>query len=128
MPLKICDTSPGFAISINIAEVTAVSQQQLKGTEAKISCIVNRPKTELDGVKWSTSDNSTIISGNNGFIIDQDGTLSGNSQTTVLTVPAAANTEDTTYNCLITTNEYGKVLEERSSVSLKVFSEYQARF
>ena len=104
-----------------------MNQQQLKGTEAKISCIVNRPKKELDGVKWTKSDNSTIISGNNGFIIEA-GTLSGYNQTTVLTVPAAANTEDTTYNCLITAYEYGKVIEERSSVSLKVFSKCQARF
>ncbi|KAL5250884.1 hypothetical protein ACHWQZ_G016582 [Mnemiopsis leidyi] len=100
--------------------VTAVGQEQLKDTEAKISCTVDGLTTALNGVKWTKSDNTQITSGIDGFVV-VDGTLSGNSQTTILTVPAAMNIADATYNCLITSTEHGK-LDESTSVSLKIFS------
>ena len=100
--------------------MTAVGQEQLKGTLAKISCAVNGLTKALNGVKWTKSDNSPITSGTDDFFIE-DGTLIDNSQTTILTVPAAANTVDTTYNCLISSNEHVKT-DDSTSVSLKVFS------
>ena len=106
--------------TIDSSGVTAVNQEQLEGTEAKVSCIVNGLTKALDKVTWTRSDNSEIESGMNSFVIDA-GTLDSNSQTTILTVPAAANTQDTTFNCLISSREHGKT-DDNTSVSLKVFS------
>ncbi|KAL5249910.1 hypothetical protein ACHWQZ_G015848 [Mnemiopsis leidyi] len=100
--------------------VTAVNQEQLKATEAKISCTVSGLTKALDDVKWTKSDDTPITSGVDGFVI-ADGTLSGNSQTTILTVPGSANTLDTTYKCLITSTEHGKT-DDSTTVSLKVFT------
>ena len=99
-----------------------MNQEQLKGTEAKISCIVNGLTKALDEVKWTDSDGTLITSGSNNYVIEE-GDLIGNTQTTVLTVPAALNTQDTTFNCLITSNEHAKV-DDKTTVSLKVFSKY----
>ena len=100
--------------------MTAVNQEQLQATEAKISCTVSGLTKALDEVKWTKSDDTPITSGEDDFVIDK-GTLSGNSQTTILTIPAAANTLDTTYKCLISSTEHGKT-DDSTTVSLKVFS------
>ncbi|KAL5247349.1 hypothetical protein ACHWQZ_G019273 [Mnemiopsis leidyi] len=100
--------------------VTAIGQEQLKATEGKISCTVDGLTKSLDGVKWTKSDDTAITSGVGGFVI-ADGTLSGNTQTVVLTVPATANTVDNSYNCVITSNEHDKT-DDSTSVSLKVFT------
>ena len=100
--------------------MAAVNQEQLKDTEAKISCTVSGLTKALDEVKWTKSDDTPITSGEDDFVIDK-GTLSGNSQTTILTIPAAANTADATYNCLITSDEHGKD-GESTSVRSNVFS------
>ena len=52
------------------------------------------------------------------------GTYQGesNSQTTVLTIPAADNRADAAYTCLITSNEHAKS-EEKTTVNSKVFGE-----
>ena len=99
-----------------------MDQEQLKGTEAKISCTVTGLTKALDDVKWKKSDNTEITSGSNNFVID-DGNYAGNTQTTVLTVPVAETTTDKTYTCLITSNEHLKT-DDSTSVSLKVFSKY----
>ena len=97
-----------------------MNQEQLKGTEAKISCTVNGLTKALDEVKWTDSDGTLITSGSNNFVIEE-GDLIGNTQTTVLTISAAENSLDTTFNCLITSNEHGKT-DDKTTVSLKVFS------
>ena len=99
-----------------------MNKEQLEGTEAKVSCIVNGLTKALDKVTWTRSDNSEIESGGGGFVIDK-GSLEANSQTTILTVPAAANTQDTTFNCLISSREHGKT-DDSTSASLKVLSKY----
>ena len=100
-------------------DAIAVDQEQLKGTEAKISCTVNGLTKALDEVKWTDSDGTQITQ---SFFIE-NGDLIGNTQTTVLTVPAVLNTQDNTFSCLITSNEHTKV-DDSTSVSLKVFSKY----
>ena len=99
-----------------------MNQEQLKGTAAKISCIVTGLTKILDEVKWTDSDNTPITSGTDDFLIEK-GSLIGNTQTTVLTVPATANTLDTTYNCIVTSNEHTKT-DHSTSVNLKVFSKF----
>ena len=95
-----------------------MNREQLTGTAATISCIVAGLTRELDEVKWTKSDYTDITSGQDGYTIDV-GTLSGDSQTTTLTVPADKNTQDTTYRCVITSNEHKGSI----TVDLKVFSE-----
>ena len=100
---------------------TAVNREQLTGTVATISCIVSGLTRELDEVKWTKSDNTDITSGQDGYTIDV-GTFSEHSQTTTLTITAEQNTQDTTYNCVITSNEHN-VEHMSTPVNLKVFSE-----
>ena len=100
--------------------VTAVNREQMKGTDARISCIVVGLIRKLTEVKWTKSDNTDITSGQDGYTIDV-GTFSGDSQTTTLTVAADQNTQDTTYNCLTTPNEYN-ITDKSVPVNLKVFS------
>ena len=71
-------------------------------------------------VNWTKSDNTDITSGQDGYTIDV-GTLSGDSQTTTLTVAADQNTQDTTYNCVITSNEHAET-DKILAVNLQVFS------
>ena len=77
----------------------------------------------LDEVKWTKSDNSEITSGVDSFVIDTGNSgFSGDTQTTILTVPASQTDVDKTYNCFITSNEHGAT-EQSTTVNLKVFSE-----
>ena len=101
--------------------ITVVNREQLAGTDATISCIVSRLPRELDEVKWTKSDNTDITSGQDGYIIDV-GTFSGDSQTTTLTVIADQNTQDRTYNCVITSGEHD-AKDESTAVTIKFFSE-----
>ena len=91
----------------------------MKGTEAKISCIVTSLTKALDDVKWTKSDDALISSGINGFIIEE-GTLSDDTQTTVLTVLGSENSQDTVYKCLVTSREHGKV-DEVTTATVEVF-------
>ena len=88
-----------------------------------MSCTVTGLTQKLDGVKWiKSSDNTEITSGADNFIIDTgEGSFNTNTQTTTLTVPADQNDIDTTYNCLITSNEHGET-DKKTVVNLKVFS------
>ena len=73
---------------------------------------------------WEKSDSGgAITDGTDGYQIDvgayQD---ESNSQTTVLTIPAAENKANAAYTCLITSNEHVKSAD-RTIVNSKVFSE-----
>ena len=102
-----------------VSEVTAVNKEQMTGTVATISCIVAGLTRKLDEVKWTKSDNPDITSGQDGYTINV-GTFSGDSQTTTLTVAADQNIQDTTYNCVITSNEHDE-MDKSTYVNLNVF-------
>ena len=108
-------------LTLSLSDVTPVNREQEKGSPATISCKVTGLTTVLDGVKWKKSDNTEITSVVGSFVIDT-GKLSGDTQTTTLTVPASQTDVDKTYNCVITSNEHG-VTEQSQTVNLKVFSE-----
>ena len=114
---KLNYNSREFIAGLN---VTAVSREQLTGTVATISCIVAGLMEQPADVNWTKSDYTDITSGQDGYTIDV-GTLSGDSQTTTLTVAADQNTQDTTYNCVVTSNEHD-VKDKSTTVNLKVFS------
>ena len=103
-----------------ISDIQAVHKEQLKDTEAMISCIVTGLTKALDNVNWTKSDDSTIASGTDDFTIDI-GSYSGGTQTTTLTVPTTETDQDKTYKCLITSDEHSET-DKSTTVSLKVFS------
>ena len=100
--------------------ITAINKEQLSGTEAKISCTVTGLTRLLDKVRWTKDDGTDIKPGDADYNFTR-GTFSGGSQTTILTVAASKNDLDTTYSCVITSNEHGGI-EQSTNVHLKVFS------
>ena len=60
----------------------------------------------------------TTLSGSNYVV--SPGTYDSNSQTTTLTVKAAANTADSTYTCVITSDEW-ELTNSENTVALDVF-------
>ena len=106
---------------ISNSAVTAVDKSPIVGTEVTISCIVNGITRQLDTVTWTKSDGSLITSGQDGLTVDP-GIFSGSSQTTTLTVAGPQNNQDTTYNCVVTSNELG-ITDKSTAVNLEVFSE-----
>ena len=83
----------------------------------------------LDAVTWEKPDSGgAITDGTDGYQIDV-GTYQdeSNSQTTILTIPAAENGADAVFSCVITSNEHGKS-DEKTAVNSNVFSKYSRHF
>ena len=94
-------------------------------TEITISCVVSGLTKQLDAVTWEKPDSGgAITDGTDGYQIN-DGTYQGesNSQTTVLTIPAAENRADAVFSCVITSNEHGKS-DEKTAVNSDVFCKF----
>ena len=90
------------------------------GTDETISCIVTGISKQLDSISWTKDGTDvTTLSGSNYIV--SSGTYDSNSQTTTLTVKAAANTADSTYTCVISSIEYQETNKE-TPVALNVFS------
>ena len=64
----------------------------------------------------------TTLSEDNSYVVSA-GTYGSNSQTTTLTVKAAVNTADSTYTCVITSNEWLETNKE-TPVFLNVFGKF----
>ena len=104
--------------------ITAVNKEQLAGTKALISCTATGLTKKLDDVKWTSSNNLAITSGQDGYTFNVGDFISiDGSQTTTLTVAGARNNLDTTYNCLITSTEHSEK-DKKTVVILKTFSEF----
>ena len=77
---------------------------------------------KLDEVAWQDYQGDVITHDEDGYQIDvgsyQD---TSHSQTTVLTIPAAVNQEDSVFYCVITSNEYA-VSARKTVVHSDVFS------
>ena len=112
-----------------ISAVEAKDSEVLKNTVATISCVVTGLTKGLDAVGWKNSDGS-ITHGSDAsadYQIEEGSYIIGSkSQTTVLTIPAAKNTGDALYTCVIQSVEHGKTSgsEEEKTVNSNVFSEY----
>ena len=91
----------------------------MAGADATISCVVTGITQQLDAVVWRKGGTDvTTLSGSNYVV--SPGTYDSNSQTTTLTVKAAANTADSTYTCVITSDEW-EITNRETSVILNVF-------
>ena len=93
----------------------------LKGTKTAISCEVTGLTEQLNLVWWEKPDGK--IDDGDGYVIEE-GAFSNdsNSQTTVLTILASANTEDAVYTCTIQVEEDSDYLYEKANSF--VFSKY----
>ena len=104
--------------------ITAVNKEQHTGTKASISCTATGLTKKLDDVKWTSSNNLAITSGQDGYTFDVgDFVSTDGSQTTTMTVAGARNKLDMTYNCLITSNEHTEK-EKKTVVILKTFGKF----
>ena len=102
------------------SEIEAVSKEVEIRTDATLSCIINGITQQLDTVVWTKDGTDvTTLTEDNSYVVSA-GTYGSNSQTTTLTVKAAVNTADSTYTCVITSNEYQESNKE-TPVSLDVF-------
>ena len=95
----------------------------LANTQTTISCVVNGLTKQLDTVRWEKPGGVGITHNVDGFLI-LEGTfdVGTKSQTTVLTIPAAQNTADSVYRCVITSAEHGQA-SHKTDVKSNVFSE-----
>ena len=111
-----------FLILIFPADIQPTSKEVESGTDATLTCSVTGVTKELDAVVW-TKDGTDVtkLTEDNSYVVSV-GTYGSNSQTTVLTVKAAVNTADSTYTCVITSNEW-LVTNQETSVILNVFGE-----
>ena len=101
------------------SDVQSVNKEVGSGTDATISCIISGISQQLNAVIWTKDGTDvTTVSGSNYIV--SSGTYDSNSQTTTLTVKAAANTADSTYTCVITSIEYEETNKE-TPVALNVF-------
>ena len=102
--------------------VEAKGSEVLTNTQATISCIVNGLTKQLDTVTWEKPSGVGITHDVDGFLIEVGTFVEGTkSQTTVLTIPAAQNTADSVYTCVITSAEHGQT-SHKTDVNSNIFS------
>ena len=109
-------------ITFLYSEVETKDSEVLKDTQASISCVVKGLTKKLDAVTWEKPGGVGITHNVDGFLI-VEGTfdVGTKSQTTVLTIPAAQNTADSVYTCVITSAEHGQS-SHKTDVNSNVFS------
>ena len=102
------------------SDIQPTDKEVKSGTDVEISCIVTGITRLLDSVKWTKAGTDvTTLTEDNSYVVSA-GTYSSNSQTTTLTVKAGVNTADSTYTCVITSNEWLET-DKETSVVLNVF-------
>ena len=77
---------------------------------------------QLNDVVWKKDGTDVTTLSADNYVVSP-GTYDSNSQTTTLTVKAAANTADSTYTCVITSDEW-LVSDKQTNVILNVFGEH----
>ena len=100
--------------------ITPIHKEQLAGTAATLSCKVSGLTKQLDEVKWTSSTGTPIAPGEDGYRVDV-GTFSGESQTSTLIIRGDVNVADSSYNCLVTSREWG-VEDKPTKVISEVYS------
>ena len=109
------------------SEAQPTNKEVESGTDAVVSCIISGITQPLDRVIWRKDGTDvTTLTEDNSYLISA-GTYSFNSQTTTLTVKAAVNTADSTYTCVITSNEHDES-NKPTSVVLLVFGKFSRLF
>ena len=94
----------------------------MTGTETMVSCVVTGITKKLDSVVWKKDGTDVTTLAGSNYVVSP-GTYGSNSQTTTLTVKAAANTADSTYTCVIDSEEHN-VANKETVVILNVFGKH----
>ena len=110
------------SIKLFLSDVQAISKEVSFATETTISCVITGITKQLDAVVWKQSGTDVTTISEEDYVVSS-GTYDSNSQTTTLTVKAAANIADRTYTCDITSNEW-LVTNRATDVVLNVFGTY----
>ena len=100
-------------------DVEPINKEVESATDATISCVVSGITRQLDFVIWRKDGTDVTSLSADNYVVSA-GTYGSNSQTTTLTVKAAANIADSTYTCVITSNEW-LVTNRQTDVILNVF-------
>ena len=87
-----------------------------------VSCVVTGITKKLDSVVWKKDGTDVTTLAGSNYVVSP-GTYGSNSQTTTLTVKAAANTADSTYTCVITSEEHQET-NKPTTVTLLVFCKF----
>ena len=105
------------------SDVQPTNKELEAGTDATVSCVISGLTQQLDAVVWSKDGTDvTTLTEDNSYVVST-GTYSSNSQTTTLTVKAGVNTADSTYTCVITSNEWLET-DKETPVVLNVFGNF----
>jgi hypothetical protein len=99
--------------------VQPINKEIEAGSESTISCRVTGITKQLDAVSW-TKDGIDVKTLSESNYVVTDGNYESNSQTTTLTVKAAANTADSIYSCVISSDEHLET-DKTTPVALNVF-------
>ena len=99
--------------------IQPISKEVEAESEVTISCIVTGISQQLNTIVWTKEGNDVTTLSDSSYITTP-GIYSSNSQTTTLTVKAAANTADSTYTCVIASDEW-LVNNLETTVTLEVF-------
>ena len=102
-----------------ISGVQAIDKEVERGIDATISCVITGITQQLNSVVW-TKDGTDVTTVPGSNYVVSPGSYGSNSQTTTLKVKAAANTADSTYTCVVTSDEW-IVTDKQTSVTLNTF-------
>ena len=98
-----------------------------ENTDTTISCTITGITQQLNAVVWTKAGTDvTLLTEDNSYVVSA-GTYGSNSQTTTLTVKAAVNTADSTFVCVVTSNEW-LITERQTNVILNVFGKEHESF
>ena len=104
----------------HILAVAAGHKEAESGKAETIACVVSGLTAALNKVQWKTSGGVDVTDVSIAADYEFDpGELKVDTQTTTLKVLATAGT-DTTYTCVITSNEWA-LTDKETSVTLNVF-------
>ena len=97
-----------------------MSKEVESGTDATISCVIGGITKKLESVVWTNDGTDVTTLSETDYVVTSVTSLGSNSETTTLTVKAAANVADSKYTCVITSNEWLQTNKE-SVVTLNIF-------
>ena len=110
-----------YIVKSYLSDIQPTNKEIEIGTDATLSCIITGITKQLDSVSWTKSGTDvTTLTEDNSYVVSA-GTYGSNSQTTTLTVKAAVNTADSTYTCVVTSEEHEEINKE-TPVALNVYS------
>ena len=106
------------------AGTKAGDKEVLKESQTVISCDFTGLLSKLDSVSWKKPNGDVITTEMTDYVIAEgDYKADTKTQTTTLTVAAAANVADFTYTCVVTSDEW-EISNRENNVILETFCKF----